>query len=305
MRKIFLTLVATILLLGENSYLTNISFESDEDGDLASKIYFPIYWKRDIFSSFSYNSFSENESGSISSFSDSRKSISFDQQNFNLNLISVKYVGDDLSYSLGLSTELTKIDKREFGFLKDQNGIFGEKSNWLIFDNFTEIDVLKYGFYLEFMGNPTNWLFLRVSGDISPKAEISLNQSTRFKPLVSETGNYREERDQDLSYSALGEIMIKGSFFSIGAEYQYSFFPLEYNLKSVSENSSDFKLKKIKSETILTSWLIKIVFNYKIFGNMKPSFGYGIRKISEKDVLENSERNSHEKIFRFGFENRF
>lgn len=292
----------------QNSTLINLSFETDKNGDISPKIFYPIYWNDNLFSGFGYSSSKNIENSRIDKFQDSRESEFINQQNLRINFLSKQYKKDNFQFSLGFIGEYIKIDKTQFGFIHDKNGIFEQGDIWVSFDNGLEIEVLKYGIYFDISTSLKEKIFFRFSTNVTPTADISINQNTRFKPLVSENGEFSENANQDISYSLLFEILLKTDLgLSFGAEYEYDFFPLEYNLATLSKDGDSFffQTTKVQSETVTSSWLLKLVFDKKILGDMNPSFGFGKKRIEVKDIFTNSRKVQNENIIRFGIEKRF
>ncbi len=302
--------MAISLIYGDSStVLTNLSFEKSEDGDITPVFFFPIHWSSNWFSGLGYYSQSttEIENLSDSGFDDSRMATSINQQSLKINALSYRYNGRAFSGSIGLAGEYITIDKNEFGYIHDEDGRFGQGDSWIAFDNMIGIDVIKYGLYFDATYLPNDTLSFRLSGDVTPTANVDIEQETRFKPLAHETGKHNGTDSQDISYSALAEVMVKTPLgFSIGGEYGYNFFPLKYNIATLDHNGNFyFKTGQEESETTTTSWLGKIVINRDVLGDMQPMVGFGKRNIKVKDIINNKESSTDETVVRFGIENRF
>jgi hypothetical protein len=201
---------------------------------------------------------------------------------------------------------VTKIDRTEFGFIHDDR--FGTGNEWIAFDNSVELDIWRYGIYLDLSANPTDYLLLRVSADLTPSASVDITQETRFKPLVDEDVKFEESTTLDFSYKVLGEVTVKTPWLvSFGGEYSYEFFPLNYDIKMLSQDSGQyfFQTSTVDTETETKSWILKLIFNIDAVGGMNPSIGFGNREITSTNLATDSETTTDEQIIRFGFEKRF
>lgn len=280
----------------------NISFETDSNGDISPNLFFPIYWSQNLFSGIGYTSSKNIENSTIQNFSDSRESKAINQQNLKVNFLSKKFKKEKYSFSIGLIGEYINIENTQFGFIHDKNSLFQKGDIWIAFDNSLDIEVLKYGLYFDVTSKLHKKIFLRLSGDITPTAKVKLAQNTRFKPLVLEGKKFENSSTQDFSYSLLLEMMFQTDLgFSLGAEYEYIFFPLKYNLAVLGKNGGNyfFQTSKIESETVTDSWIIKLILDKKILGDMQPSIGFGKSRIVENSKTTNND------IIRFGIEKRF
>ena len=255
-----------------------------------------------MFSGIGYTTSKNIENSKVQKFSDSRESESTDQQNIKINFLSKSFQKEKYSFSIGLIGEYIKIEKTQFGFMHDQKDIFQKGDIWVSFDNALDIEVLKYGLYFDITSQLHKKFFIRLSGDITPTAKVEISQNTRFKPLILEGKKFENSSTQDFSYSLLLESMFKTDLgFSLGAEYEYNFFPLTYDLAVLDKNRANyfFTTSKIETETVTNSWIIKLILNKKILGDMNPSFALGKREIKTNNKKE------YENIIRCGIENRF
>jgi hypothetical protein len=294
MKKIILFSIFSASLFSET--LSNISFESENDGEIAPKIFLPLYWNENLFSAVKYSTSSTTTVESVSRLGDNKNSETVNEQSFGLHILSFKKsFSKRNSISLGLEIEQLEIEKKSFGYIDNKD----KYSEILVSDNSVNIDVFRSGFYLEYFTNPLDWLFIRTSADLTPFAKVDIQQKAELKPFVQEH-NLKAETEFDFSYSLLGEITIKTPWnFFVGGEFGYTYFPMNYDILTVSESANSFQKTEVDEEIKTSFWIAKLIFDLKAIGNLQPSIGFGER------TKKNGDDSLSEKIVKFGFEKRF
>jgi hypothetical protein len=297
MKKIFsISLLYSTLLFSET--LSTISFESGENGEIVPNIFLSKHWGKNWFSAVKYSTSSNSEVSSNSDFENHKNSETLKEQNFGINLLSYKSkISRKSSFVFGLEVENLQIERNEFGYIEDKN-IY---SDLIVYEHVVDLDVFRSGVYLNFSWNPVDWLFLRASSNITPFSKVQIEQETEFKPLIQQK-SFESESEFDLSYSILGEITAKTPYkFSIGGEFGYTYFPMNYDFNTIikNENSFVFAKEEINRDIKTSFWLLKFIFDFNVIGELKPSFGFGQKTRKDDEISQT------QKVFRFGIEKRF
>lgn len=315
MKKQTKLLLSTLLLVSslsaEDSTLTDISFNMDDDGNLNPTLFIPVYYgdSNQFYSAIGFTSTNSKDVDSLDSFNDSKNAIISSSKDLTLNYITFKtsYFGFDIS--VGAESTISYVENNEFGYIHDSANFFGNGRDYYIaFDNEIELDINRHAIKADIV-LPIGELFTsRLSTSISPYTTIGVEQSTIFKPLVNETGTSSSSTVQDLAYSFKYELEIKtGTMIDIGFLASYDNQPLKYDIAQLAKfnNNYVFKTNTIDTNEVTTSYMAKIIFNKEILGGLKPSIGYGVENLDSKDNLSGETSSSDKTIFSIGFEKRF
>ncbi|MEA2016871.1 MAG: hypothetical protein U9N59_00355 [Campylobacterota bacterium] len=302
--KILISSILFFSILNANDTLTQINFEQDNDGNFNPNIFVPINWNNDYYSGIGYASSTSKDIKKLNNFEDSKNGAVSTKSDTTINWITKKIS----NYSIGIQTNIQKINNNEFGYIHDTTNTFGKGDDyWIAFDNDIELDILKTSIYADYSKNLDD-IFLRVSTTISPSTKIDVKQSTLFKPLVSDIGSSSSSTSQDLSYS----FMLEGyydtnSFINLGLEYSYDFNPLKYDIAQLSYENSNylFKTATIDTDETTTKYIAKIYFDKKVLGDLNPSIGFGKISTKIKDNNSNDTTIEDSNIISIGFEKRF
>ena len=306
MKKIKLLLLSILIATTviANDTLTQINFEQDNDGNFNPNIFVPINWNNDYYSGIGYTSSTSKDIGKLNSFADSKNGAVSTKNDTTINWITRKIS----NYSIGIQTNIQKINNNEFGYIHDTTDIFGNGNDyWIAFDNDIELDILKTSIYADYSKNIKD-IFLRISTNISPSTKIDVKQSTLFKLLVNNIGSSTSSTSQDLSYSLKFEAYYNThSFVNLGFEYSYNFNPLKYNIAQLAYENSNyiFKTNTIDTDEITTKYIAKLYFDKKVIGDLNPSIGFGKISKEVKDNNTNKVTTENNNIISIGFEKRF
>ena len=309
-------LVASTLSAGETSNsdiatLTDISFNMDDDGNLNPAIFIPLYYgdSKQFYSAIGFKSTNSKKVDSLDGFSDSKNAIISSSKDLSINYISYKTSLFGADISVGAESTISDVENDEFGYIHDDANNFGNGSEYYIaFDNEVALDIKRHAIVADIVLPIGSSFTSRISTSIAPYTTIGVDQSTIFKPLVHETGTSSSATDQDIAYSFKYEAQLKtGSFADIGFSASYDKQPLKYDIASLAKsgNSYIFKNTTIDTTEVSMSYMLKILFNKKILGGLKPAIGYGVKNLDSKDNISGDTTSTDKTIFSVGFERRF
>jgi len=315
MNKKIKAIVPMMLLVtslnAQDTTLTDISFNMDDDGNLNPSLFIPVYYgnSNEFYSAIGFTSSNSKEVEVLDSFSDSKNASISSSNDLTINYITYKssLVGFDVS--IGLESTISDVINNEFGYIHDASNSFGQGSDYYIaFDNEIELDIKRHAIKADIVLPMGEYITSRLSTSISPYTTIGVEQSTMFKPLVKEKGTSSSSNTQSLAYSFKYEMEIKtGSLIDIGLMASYNNQPLKYDIAQLGMNKNDyvFNTNTIDANEITTSYMVKILFNKEVLGGLKPLIGYGIEKLDSKDNISGVTTSSDKSIISIGFERMF
>lgn len=290
---------------------TNLTFKMDNNGNLNPSIFVPIYYgsENQFFSGIGYTSGNTNEVSTLDNFSDSKNSLVSNSKDLLLNYLSYSAFLFGLHFSVGAQSTFSKIQNNEFGYIHDSDNIFGNGTDYYAsFDNSIDLDVQRHAIRADIELPIGSFFKSRLSTSISPFTQISVDQSTIFKPLTNETGKSSSSTTQDISYNFMYEMQIEtGTFFDIGLVASYDNTPYKYDLAQLDTDGSSFffTTNTVDTTEVTTSYLVKILFEKEIIGGLNPSFGYGIKYLDTKDNVTGETVSTNNTVFTLGLERRF
>jgi len=304
-------LLITSLINAEELTLTNISFHIDEDGNLNPNIFIPIYYgnSKQFYSAIGYSSTNSQEVEVLDNFSESKNAFISSSKDLTINYVSYKSMLFGYALSVGLESTFTNTTNTEFGYIHDSENLFGKGDDYYIsFDNNVELDIKRHALVADIFVPMGKYFSSKFFTSISPYTTIGVKQSTIFKPLVNETGTSSSFTSQDVAYTLRYDGLIKtGTFFDIGLVVYYDNQPLKYNIAQIAQNNNNylFETNTIDVNKITTKFLVKILLDVDIIGELNPSIGYGIEKIKKVDNVMNETDTIEKKVITFGFERIF
>ncbi|MBT7409797.1 MAG: hypothetical protein HN826_08865 [Methylococcales bacterium] len=281
-----------------------IDFNID-NGKINPSAFLPYYWNDNIFSGIGIHTSTTQDNGTVSGFSDSRIGSSVQDNRLKLNLLSYEMPSGNIKYNVGGDIEQIDIDKLEFGFLQMPTNLGGDL---VAFDNQINIKVLRPTIHGDITWNPAGGAFsIRTGANLYPISSLTVDQETRFKPIISSTGTSSGSKDQDLSYSLNLEMIYKTTTwadFLVTADYE--FLPLKYDLAvlSVVNNQFVFTSSSIDTEDTTLRYSFRIVLK-KLMDNLRPVIGYNFEKVKSKDKTSGSSSSKNNNFLVIGIENRF
>lgn len=312
LKKLLLsTLLLTSLTNADETTLTDISFNMDDDGNLNPSLFIPIYYgdSKQFYSAIGFESSNTKEVKTIDNFNDSKNGAISSSNDLTLNYISYKSSLFGFDVSAGIDTTFSNIENNEFGYIHDSNDVFNKGEDYYIaFDNEIELDIQRHSFRADIVLPFGSYLTSRLSTTISPYTNIKVKQSTIFKPLVEETGSSSSSTVQDLAYGFTYEMQTKlDSFIDIGFTTSYDNQPLKYNIAQLTTNGTNyiFETNTVDINEVTTSYMVKLLFNKEVLGGLKPSLGYGMKNVDTKDNISGETTSNNTAIFSVGFERRF
>jgi hypothetical protein len=241
----------------------------------------------------------------VSGFSDSRIGSSVQDNRLKLNLLSYEMPSGNFKYNIGGDIEQIDIDKLEFGYLQMPSNLGGDL---VAFDNQIDIKVLRPTLHGDVTWNPSGGAFsIRTGVNLYPISSLTVDQETRFKPIISSTGTSSGSKDQDFSYSLNLEMIYKTTTwadFLVTADYE--FLPLKYDLAvlDVVNNQFVFTSSSIDTEDTTLRYSFRIVLK-KLMDNLRPVIGYNFEKVKSKDKTSGSSSSKNNNFLVIGIENRF
>jgi len=304
-------LLASSINASDNATLTNISFSSDDNGNLNPTIFIPIYYGdyQQFYSSVAYSSSNVKEVGKVTGFTNSKNALVSSARNVELNYITYKtnFLGFDVSF--GAQSSYKKQENNEFGYINDSANLFGNGADYYIaFDNSIELEILRHALRGDILVPFGKYFVSRLSTTVSPYTSIDLKQSTIFKPLVNETGTSSSSSTQNLAYDFKYEIESKtGKLFDIGLKASYAYQPLNYDVVALAQSGSNYVFNNTHVDTneVTTKYSARVILNRTILGGLNPSLGYGVVKLKTKNNLNGKTISTNNKVFSFSVEKRF
>jgi len=305
------TLLITSLANAEENTLTEISFNTDDDGNLNPTLFIPIYYgdSKQFYSAIGFTSTNSKEVDSIDNFNDSKNALISSSKDLTLNYMTYRTSLFGLAVSAGVESTISYVENNEFGYIHDSENLFANGSDYYIaFDNEIELDIKRHAIRADVVIPMGEYFTSRLSTSISPYTIIEVEQSTIFKPLVNETGTSSSSTVQDIAYNFKYEMQTKtGSFIDFGLVASYDNQPLKYDLAGldVVNDSYVFNTTTVDTNEVTIGYMAKILFNRKVLGGLKPSIGYGVENLDSKDNVLGTTTSSDRTMFSVGFEKRF
>jgi len=281
-----------------------IDFNID-DGKINPSAFLPYYWNDQLFSGVGIHSSTTQDNGTVNGFDDSRIGSNIQDNRLKLNLLSYEMPAGNFKYTLGGDIEQIDIDKLEFGFLQMPVNLGGDL---VAFDNEINIEVLRPTLHGDVTWNPSGGAFsIRTGVNIYPTSQLTVDQQTRFKPIIATTGSSNGSKSQDFSYSVNLEMIYKTNTwvdFLITADYE--FLPLKYNLAvlAVENNQFVFSSTSIDTEESTLRYSFRFVLK-KLMDNLRPVIGYNFEKLKSKDNSTGASSSKNKNFLVIGVENRF
>jgi len=315
MKQISKLLLSALLLsstlVAEDTTLTEISFNTDDDGNLNPTLFIPIYYgdSKQFYSAIGFSSSNSKEVESIDDFSDSKNALISSSKDLTLNYLSYRTSLFGAAVSVGVESTISYVENNEFGYIHDSENLFSNGSDYYIaFDNEIELDIKRHAIRADVVIPMGEYITSRVSTSISPYTTIGVEQSTIFKPLVNETGTSSSSTVQDIAYNFKYELQTKtGSFVDIGFVVSYDNQPLKYDVAQLAKNGTSFMFETntVDSNEVTTSYIAKILFKKKVLGGLKPSIGYGVENLDSKNNVSGESSSIEKSMFSIGLEKRF
>ena len=280
----------------------------DEDGKTAPEAFIPFSWGDGWSSGIGFRSRQSDSNDSISGFTDSRVATSVSEDRLRLNLIAFEKGSDSSNWSFGADYEQVTLDQLQFGYFQMPNpyvpnpAVAGE---YVAFDSEVEVVITKPNVFADYT-NKGDDVDFRVGVSISPASSLSVDQETRFIPLISSAGTSSSSDSQDLSYELSFEMEYKtGGSINIGFGYYYEFLPIAYDIAALNATADGFDSQTIDIEQVTSRMAIRFIFNKPISGNLKPVIGYVVEDVETTDTSDSSSETESKNIISFGLESRF
>lgn len=280
----------------------------DEDGKTAPEAFIPFNWGDGWSSGIGFRSRQSDSNENIAGFTDSRVGTSVSEDRLRLNLISLEKGSDSSNWSIGADLEQITIDQLQFGYFQMPNpyapnpAVAGE---YVAFDSEVDVVITKPNIFADYTskGDSVN---IRAGISISPASSLSVDQETRFIPLISTTGTSSSSDSQDLSYELSLEMEFKtGGSVNIGVGYSYEFLPMTYDIAALNTTADGFNSQNIDIEQVTSRLAVRLIFNKPLTGKLKPVIGYVVEDVETTDVTSGSSETESKNIISFGLESRF
>ncbi len=302
------TLTSPLLASDEVADRTEITMKLDKEGEPSlDYIFIPFYWSKNTYSGIGFSTSQSSETDVIEGFSESRLSTTYDQTNLRLNLYTHEWNSDQLTFSLGGLIDFLTIKRLEFGYAHFPASL---GDDWVALDNEVEIKVIKPVIQGIVEKEIPKTFSVRGILDISPSSSLSVEQETRFKPIVATAGKSSSSSSQRLTYTIGIEMLFKtGAFIDIGIVASHEFLPLNYDIEILDYDSVSgtfgFKTSKIEVEETTNKVALRLLFNDVDVGGLQPAIGYGYESFTSKDVINNRSETESGTFIVVGFEKRF
>jgi hypothetical protein len=308
---VFLIVFSSYSVAAESGWAEDrvqIDLGLDEDGKTAPEAFVPFDWGDGWSSGIGFRSRQSDSNETLDGFTDGRVGTSVSEDRLRLNLISFEKGSDSSYWSAGADFEQITIDKLQFGYFQMPNpyipnpAVAGE---YVAFDSQVDLVITKPNLFVDYT-NKGSELDFRVGISISPVSNLSVDQETRFIPLVSSTGTSTTSDSLDLSYELSLEMEYKtGGSVNIGFGYYYEFLPITYDIAVLNSTADGFIDQNIDIEQVTSRIAIRLIFNNPISGNLKPVIGYVVEDAETTDVSKGSSEKESKNIITFGLESRF
>jgi len=295
----------------ENSWSEDrvqINLGIDDNGKMAPEAFIPFSWGDGWRSGVGLRSRQIDSHDTITGFSDSRVGTSVGEDRIRLNLFAFEETNDKSSWSFGLDYEQVSIEQLQFGYFQMPDpytpnpAVAGE---YVAFDSLVDVEIIKPNLFAEYSmkADAVNW---RIGLSVSPGSNLSVEQETRFVPIVSSTGSRRSDSSQDLAYNVAAELEIKTqSSVNVGISYSYEFLPMQYEISALNSTADGFTDQSVDVEQLTTRLAIRLIFKQSFSTNLKPVIGYMLEDVDTKNIRTGSIETERQNIVLFGLENQF
>jgi len=280
----------------------------DEDGKTAPEAFIPFDWGDGWSSGIGFRSRQSDSNETITGFTDSRVGTSVSEDRLRLNLFTYEKRDSDSYWGFGADIEQVTLDQLQFGYFQMPNpyvpnpAVAGE---YVAFDSEVDVVITKPNVFADYT-NKGDAVNFRAGVSISPASSLSVDQETRFIPLISSAGTSSSSDGQDLSYNLSLELEYKtGGSVNIGFGYYYEFLPMEYDIAALNTTADGFNSQTIDIEQATTRMAVRLIFNNPIAGKLKPVIGYTVEDVETTDVSDGSSETDSKNIISFGLESRF
>lgn len=283
-----------------------VSFDIDDQLKPNPKIFIPVYWTSNIYSGVGYTSFRSQEDGDVDGFADSRMVTTYDQSMISFNVFTYNKKYDNLFFSGGLILGSLTMDRLELGYIHFPESL---GDHWVAFENDVTIKVLQPE--LEgIIGKKGRNFSIRGIFTLAPMSRLKVEQTIRFKPIISVNGNGKSSTQQNLSYKFGIETVFKTDFFvDIGFIASRNLFPMKYKIETLAYDSTsklfNFESSEIKVEEITYDISLRLLFKGIDIGGMNPAIGYGYESAVARDILQNRTETEDSNYIILGVEKRF
>ena len=309
---VFLSLLSSSFVVAEESGWAEdrvqVDLGLDEDGKTAPEAFIPFDWGDGWSSGIGIRSRQSDSNETIENFADSRVATSVSEDRLRLNLFTYEKSDSNSYWGFGADFEQVITDKLQFGYFQMPNpyipnpAVAGE---YVAFDSEVEVVITKPNVFADYTSK-SDAVNFRAGVSISPASSLSVDQETRFIPLISSAGTSSSSDGQDLSYNLSLELEYKtGGSVNIGFGYYYEFLPMKYDVAALNTTADGFKSTTIDVEQATTRMAIRLIFNNPIAGKLKPVIGYVVEDIETTDVSDGSSDTDSKNIISFGLESRF
>lgn len=310
-KKVLPIFLTTSCLLANESALSEIALDLDDDGNINPSISIPVYYgkNKQFYSSIGYTSSNANEVKSLDGFDDSKNAFVSSSHELNINYISYSTTLSHIQLSFGINSTFSSIKNNEFGYIHDSENVFNQGADYyLSYDNEVLLDIVRYSLSTDVVFPLGDKVESRLHLSLSPFSTLDVEQSTIFKPLVSQKGESSSSDSQDLSYDIRYDLQYKTDmFFDVGFTLKYSSNSFKYDVAALNTDGSTYSFAKQKVDTTetTTSYMVKSIFKYSVFGGLKPSLGFGMRYLTKEDNINKSSEDSSSTVVSFSFEKEF
>jgi len=280
----------------------------DEDGKMAPEAFVPFNWGNGWSSGIGLRSRQADSHDSIEGFADSRVGNSESEERIRLNLFSYEKIAGKSVWQFGLDYEQVNQEKLQFGYFQmpnpypDNPAVAGE---YVAFDNLIDVKITKPNLFANYTMK-TSTVNFRVGLSVSPVSSLSVDQETRFVPIVSSTGSRSSDTSQDLAYNMAIQLEIKTeSSINVGLSYYYELLPMNYGIAALNATADGFIDKTVDVEQESSRVAVRAIFKKPMAGNLKPVIGYITEDIDTKNFNTGKTASTSKSIILFGLESQF
>lgn len=306
--SLFLPFAAVAAESGWAEDRVQVDLGLDEDGKTAPEAFIPFNWGDGWSSGIGFRSRQSDSNETLTGFADSRVGTSVSEDRLRLNIISLEKGNGSSYWSVGADFEQVTIDQLQFGYFQMPDpyapnpAVAGE---YVAFDSQVDVVITKPNVFADYT-NKGGAVDFRAGLSISPASSLSVDQETRFIPLISSAGSSSGSESQDLSYDLSLELEYKtGGSVNIGFGYYYEFLPMTYDIAQLNSTADGFNSQTIDIEQATSRMAVRLIFNKPISGNLKPVIGYVVEDVETTDVKSGSSETESKNIITFGLESRF
>lgn len=286
----------------------HIDLGIDDDGKMAPEAFIPFNWGNGWSSGVGVRSRQSDSHDTILGFPDSRVGTSVGEDRLRLNLFAFEKRNDVSSWLFGLEYEQVKIEQLQFGYFQMPDPYTSNPvvaGEYVAFDSLVDVEISKPNLFANFSmkAETINW---RIGVSVSPASNLSVDQETRFVPIVNATGSRSSDTSQDLAYNMVLELEVKtASSVNLGLSYYYESLPMNYDIAILNSTANGFTDKTVDVEQLTSRVGIKAIFKKSLAGRLKPVIGYLMEDISTKNLSTGGTEKVSKNIVIFGLESQF